>query len=800
LNKAMPAELETILLKAMAKIPAERFATAQELADDLRRFIEDKPIKAKRPSLRQRAAKWARRHKAVVRAALVVVVLAMVALAISTFLILSAYERAVTHLYHSLVGQAQAIRRAREIGYRGQVWNLLKQALQLQTADRNLMELRNEAVACMGDFVGLEPTTWRGFPAEIKRIALHPDSLHLAVGLADGTVLVCNIATGKEITLPQQHGAAVVSIAIRSDGKSMASADLDGNITLWQPDPVSLWACTTTIKITPPQAMIADEPPTVTVALSPRGRTLVYCSSDESTVSVRNSEAGIPGVPFSGREGDQLYALTFNHDGSLLAAAYARGGSYGILVWDTGAPQKPIAELPCKSGGMVSHLAFSPDGRFLAAAVMSLEVVLYQTSDFKRYLFVGGDLPAEVAWSPDSQLVALNAVQQGLIRLWNISSNREGPVLEAPASPGLHSVVLSRDGNHLIAASKKEVRIWDIAGASENVNRYGHVGGVPRVAFSPDGTLLASTGKDQKVKIWNPATGQLRTTLDNFKGAVETIGFSSDGKWLATGDWSGAIRIWDVETRRELLTLEHELGTVIWELACSPDGRLFAACGENGVTLWRVSYRDATGGIKARLSMENPTRLSVSYSMGLCFSADSGLLAWGEKQGVTLRLWDLVHARPHPVPPAAKLIQSSRSMAFHPKSNHLVFIGPSLVPECWDVVAGQRAISFGGKEPARGSEADLSGALVREGGIGWGSTIALSADGIWLAQAGSSVRIWDLDKKELLLVLPEERSQPWCLAWSPDRSQLAVASSDGSLVIWNMPKIRLQLAEIGLGW
>jgi len=194
--------------------------------------------------------------------------------------------------------------------------------------------------------------------------------------------------------------------------------------------------------------------------------------------------------------------------------------------------------------------------------------------------------------------------------------------------------------------------------------------------------------------------------------------------------------------------------------------------------------------------MENPTRLSVSYSMGLCFSADSGLLAWGEKQGVTLRLWDLVHARPHPVPPAARLIQSSRSVAFHPKSNHLVFIGPSLVPECWDVVAGQRAISFGGKEPARGSEADLSGALVREGGIGWGSTIALSADGIWLAQAGSSVRIWDLDKKELLLVLPEERSQPWCLAWSPDRSQLAVASSDGSLVIWNMPKIRLQLAEV----
>jgi tetratricopeptide (TPR) repeat protein len=86
-NQAVPAELETIVLKAMAKSPEERYATAQELADDLRRYLEDKPIKAKRPSLRQRAIKWARRHKTAVRAAGAVLVLAMVALAVSTLLI-----------------------------------------------------------------------------------------------------------------------------------------------------------------------------------------------------------------------------------------------------------------------------------------------------------------------------------------------------------------------------------------------------------------------------------------------------------------------------------------------------------------------------------------------------------------------------------------------------------------------------------------------------------------------------------------------------------------------------------------
>src|SRR5262249_11439659 len=86
-NRAVPAELETVVLKAMAKNPAERYVTAGEMADDLRRWLEDKPIRAKGPSLRQRAARWAQRHKGLVRAAVVVAVLAVAGLAVATALI-----------------------------------------------------------------------------------------------------------------------------------------------------------------------------------------------------------------------------------------------------------------------------------------------------------------------------------------------------------------------------------------------------------------------------------------------------------------------------------------------------------------------------------------------------------------------------------------------------------------------------------------------------------------------------------------------------------------------------------------
>jgi tetratricopeptide (TPR) repeat protein len=84
LNKRIPTELEIIVLKALEKNPAERYATAQELADDLRRFLDDKPIRARRPTLRQRLTKWGRRHKGVVASAVAALVVAVVALAVST--------------------------------------------------------------------------------------------------------------------------------------------------------------------------------------------------------------------------------------------------------------------------------------------------------------------------------------------------------------------------------------------------------------------------------------------------------------------------------------------------------------------------------------------------------------------------------------------------------------------------------------------------------------------------------------------------------------------------------------------
>lgn len=92
-NPAIPRDLETIVLKATAKEPGQRYATAREMAEDLKRFLTDRPIRARRPTLAERAAKWARRHRAATWSAVAALAVCVAALAASTLIVLGAYQR-----------------------------------------------------------------------------------------------------------------------------------------------------------------------------------------------------------------------------------------------------------------------------------------------------------------------------------------------------------------------------------------------------------------------------------------------------------------------------------------------------------------------------------------------------------------------------------------------------------------------------------------------------------------------------------------------------------------------------------
>jgi tetratricopeptide (TPR) repeat protein len=138
-RKGVPADLETIVLKAMAKTPEERYPSARELADDLERFLNDVPVRARRPTPLQRAAKWARRHRTVVRAAAALLAMAVAALAVGTVLIWAAKNQTEAALVQAREqeqlakengSQAEARRRQAEAA-------LLAESIQRRRAEAN---------------------------------------------------------------------------------------------------------------------------------------------------------------------------------------------------------------------------------------------------------------------------------------------------------------------------------------------------------------------------------------------------------------------------------------------------------------------------------------------------------------------------------------------------------------------------------------------------------------------------------------------------------------------------------------
>src|SRR5262249_22132828 len=183
-------------LKAIDREPSHRYQTAGELAEDLQRFLNDRPIRARRASAGERAWRWGRRNPALacltaIASALLVAVTTVSSVGdVRTSASLGREARpggeAEGHLYHALVGEARALRMARPDGYRRQVWDRLGRALLIPTGDRDLGALRREAVACLGDFVGLAPTVIEGFPSPINSLAPDPGAEQVAVRLRGG--------------------------------------------------------------------------------------------------------------------------------------------------------------------------------------------------------------------------------------------------------------------------------------------------------------------------------------------------------------------------------------------------------------------------------------------------------------------------------------------------------------------------------------------------------------------------------------------------------------------------------------
>jgi hypothetical protein len=226
LNKSIPAELETIVLKALEKNPAERYGTARELADDLQFFLDDRPIRAKRSSLLQIARKWARRHPAVVCAAVTSSVLFLLALVIVLAVTNAQIGAAQKQLKISLYSQVLArVQREREAGNVGLAEELLD--------DPQFQELRGWEWHYLKRLrYGPRPPLHH--TSLMSGLALSPDGQLLAAGGNDGIVKIWNTRNwGEELLHFQAHGQHIHRIAFGPGGKHLATTSWDGTVKVW---------------------------------------------------------------------------------------------------------------------------------------------------------------------------------------------------------------------------------------------------------------------------------------------------------------------------------------------------------------------------------------------------------------------------------------------------------------------------------------------------------------------------------------------------------------------------------------
>jgi WD40 repeat protein len=261
-----------------------------------------------------------------------------------------------------------------------------------------------------------------------------------------------------------------------------------------------------------------------------------------------------------------------------------------VRVWDAATGK----EWRRFGGGGLSSVAFSPDGRLVAAGDMAKSLALWdlETRKLRWRLPDQENSVMGIRFAPDGRTVA--AVSGGSIWLWDVATGKEVRRIVGP-DKGIYCIDLSPDGKLLAGGCEdRTVHVWDVATGKETHCLKGHLDHTFSVAFSPDGKLLASGGGDgdRTVRLWDLATGREVGRIPTSPNWIRPVAFSPDGKLLAVGTGQATVHLHDVATRAELRTLRLPGADDTWVMAVafSPDGKvLFTAGREKVIRRWDLA-------------------------------------------------------------------------------------------------------------------------------------------------------------------------------------------------------------------
>jgi WD40 repeat protein len=597
----------------------------------------------------------------------------------------------------------------------------------------------------------------------------------------------------KEHEMLEGHNDTVTSVAFSPDGKTIATASVDGKVKIWD-------AVSRREREIPSPSWGAQPVSSVTsIAFSPDSHQLAIAASDNT---IRLWDMTEPQKEPSILRGHSapLYVVAFSPDGKTLAAA---GEDKTVLLWRLAEPRSEPRVLKGHQG-TVRAVAYSPDGRWLASGGNDNAIKLWDTSrpESQPRTLLGHTQPVlALSFSFDGATLASGS-DDGTIGLWNPGAPGKQAVMLKGHEGAVGAVAFAPDGKTLASGGEdKTVRLWDTTKPTAEPETLGkHRDIVSAIAFSQDGRLLASGSYDKKVKLWDITSQHGLTTLKGFGASVSTISYSPDGKWLVAGNVTGGVKIWDAKSRRELAGFKAHDDSV-WSVAVSPDGHWLATGsrdttvklwnlgepGQNPIVLrgghkqavysvafspdghWLASGSDdktiKLWNVSAPLAEPRTLEGHVATVTAIAFSPDGQTLASVSLDG-TVRLWDLAAARPLPLT-LGKQEEALWAVAFSHDGRRVAAGGNDKQVKVWDVATRSQVGVLKGHEDA-----------VR--------AIAFSSDGRSIATGSldKTVRLWSATSYQELATLEGHQAAVSSVAFAPDARTLASGSFDWYVKLW----------------
>jgi WD40 repeat protein/tRNA A-37 threonylcarbamoyl transferase component Bud32 len=744
LQPQVARDLDVICLTCLKKDPAKRYQSARDLADDLRRFLEGKPIRMRPPGLVERVRRWAWRNPELAGLIALVAFSLLMGTVISTIMAYRADKNWRDAVIAQEAAEAAQLRAewalyASEIAHAQRGWqdnNLADGWQHLEATQPKLRGWEYDYLHAL--FLG-NHRLLRAGSGRLNTVCFAPDGKTLASAggnsgdeaIADKPEDVClwDTQTGQTLFLLKGHKGAIRSLCFSRDGHYLASGGDDKVVRLWDfragGDPIVLKQHTAAVNA---------------VCFSPDGKRLASGSDDRSVciwdintrklVEKLKKEDGRE--KREGHEGVVL-AVCFDPRGRYL---YSGGDDCTVRIWDSETPKAPSVTLPCRR--LVNAVCVSPDGRLVAAAT--------------------GD--------------TLNN-DPGEVCLFDRVTRREVHVLREEDGPFL-SVCFSRDGKHLATAGDdRKVRIWEVATNGEDVLLKGHLvfkghaDTVTAVSFAEDrkedGKHLASAGADGTVRLWRTDRPQGPLVYTAHTDAVVTAAFSPDNERLASAD-KDEVHVWKAASGKDLLVLQ---AAGVSDVCFSPDGKLLAGAAQaDTVRLWDAvtgeELPSLTAPARANAAADGGNVDPVAAERTICsvaFSPDSKRLAAGTAASGIL-VWEVTTDKEKATKEKQPLTLKGHAgwvqhVCFSPNGQRLASSGDDGKVCLWDLTTGNLLKTL-------------------EGHTGPVGTVCFSPDGKRLASASKdqTVRVWDAESGEALLKLPTHGATVSGLVFTPDSERL----------------------------